>query len=146
MKTRYKYLIGVDPGVHTGFCIWCSPEKKIVLLEKLKIHRAMEKVLAMEMNNPENILVRVEDARLRRWVPWQKDDKAERGRNRGAGSVMRDAQIWEEFLQDYKIAYEMVAPMHNKTKTNAAYFKKISGFQQRTNHHERDAAMLVIGF
>jgi len=107
---------------------------------------AMDAVQLINLMHPGELFVRLEDARQRKWIPKQKDEKAERGRNRGAGSVMRDAQIWEEFLDKYRIPYELVAPKNNKTKLKADYFKKITGWSLGTNEHGRDAAMLVFGF
>lgn len=92
------------------------------------------------------VIIRIEDARLRKWIPRQKDETAERGRNRGAGSVMRDAQIWQEYAEQNEIDFEMVAPKNNKTKVTADYFRKVTKWEEQTNSHCRDAAMLVFGF
>lgn len=97
------------------------------------------------INHTNHVFIRVEDARLRKWIPYQKNEKAEAGRREGAGSVKRDAKIWEDFLTDIGADFEMVAPKNNKTKVTAAFFKKLTGYQGKTNEHERDAAMLVVG-
>lgn len=44
------------------------------------------------------------------------------------------------------IPFELVAPKNNKTKVSADYFKKLTGWEGRTNEHERDCAMLVFGY
>ena len=70
----------------------------------------------------------------------------ERKRLQGVGSVKRDASIWEAFLKDLGIEYEMVAPKRNVTKLTQERFKAITGWGKRTNEHSRDAAMLIYGF
>lgn len=141
--SKYAYYIGIDCGVNTGICVWNKILKKIQYINTLPIHKAMDEVKYWQRNG--GIFVRIEDARLRKWIPRQKNEKAERGRREGAGSVKRDAKIWEDFLADLGIPYESVAPQNNKTKVDAEYFKKLTGYDKRTNTHERDAAMLVVG-
>lgn len=106
----------------------------------------MEIVKAWHLTYPGRAMVRVEDARQRTWVPWQKNEKYERGKREGAGSVKRDAKIWEDFLKDLGIPFEMVAPKKNKTKVSDAYLQQLTGYAGKTSQHARDAAMLVIGF
>lgn len=142
---KYTYYIGIDCGVNTGICVWDSARKKMQYLNSLPIHKAMDEVKYWQRYSVDKIFVRVEDARLRKWVPHEKNEKAERGRREGAGSVKRDAKIWEDFLNDIGIPYELVAPKDNKTKVDAEYFKKLTGYDKRTNDHERDAGMLVVG-
>lgn len=106
----------------------------------------MEMIKAWNLDHPGEVFVRVEDARQRTWVPWQKNEKAERGKREGAGSVKRDAKIWEDFLTDLGVPFEMVPPKNNKTKVSAEYLKQLTGYTGTTSKHARDAAMLVIGF
>lgn len=95
--------------------------------------------------NAKEVFVRVEDARKRKWVPWQENEKAERGKREGAGSVKRDAIIWEDYLEELGVDYEMVAPKDNKTKLTAEAFKAVTKHDGITSEHARDAAMLVFG-
>ena len=72
--------------------------------------------------------------------------EAERKKLQGVGSAKRDASIWEDYLTDLGVEFEMVAPKRNITKLSQERFKVITGWQNRTNEHGRDAAMLVFGF
>ncbi len=146
MKTNYRFYIGIDTGVNTGLCIWSKPNKKIHWLDAYKIHEAMDVVKDWVKNYPGDVFIRVEDARLRKWIPREKNAKDEAGRREGAGSVKRDAIIWEDFLKSIRAEFEMVAPKNNKTKMKAEYFGKVTGWTEQTNEHTRDAAMLVFGF
>jgi hypothetical protein len=137
--------IGIDTGVNTGFAVWDSEKKEFLLVASMPIHLALIEVQALEMmqkqrsDKPSKTKVRVEDARLRKYITGGRE------KLQGAGSVKRDAKIWEDFLTDYGIPYEMVAPKNNRTKLTAEAFKKLTGFEGKTNSHGRDAAMLVFG-
>ena len=137
--------IGIDTGVHTGLAIWDGKGRSFLSIEELKIHRAMDVVEALAKANPREVRARVEDARQRKWIPNMGSIRNEIGRAKGAGSVERDCSIWEDFLADINVPCEMVAPRNNVTKLRQEAFAKLTGWPQRTNEHERDAAMLVFG-
>lgn len=145
---RFDYYIGIDPGVETGICVWASKEKTILCLDSDKIHKVMKLITHMRdmcIQGGFTMLVRLEDARLRKYIPWQKTEKAERGRREGAGSVKRSCQILEDFCSDEGINIELVAPKNNITKMDADRFKQWTGWKGRTNEHSRDSAGLVYG-
>lgn len=137
---KYEIVIGIDAGVHTGYAIWNKKTKTLIVAKSLKIHEAMVRVKMLYESNS-NTLVRVEDARQRKWF-----GNAGREKLQGAGSVKRDSQIWEDYLKDLGVDFVMVAPKNNTTKLNAESFKQITGYQGKTNEHARDAAMLCFGF
>lgn len=141
-KTRCRYYIGIDPGVNTGFSIWDRATRNFHKVDTLSIHQAFKMVEnCIYSFGLENIHVRCEDARLRKWF-----GNAGREQLQGAGSIKRDSKIWEDYLTDLKISFELVAPKANKTKLTAEQFKRITGYQERTNEHSRDSSMLVFGF
>lgn len=132
---RHRYVIGIDSGLNTGFAIWDRQDKTLECFS-LMIHQAFELILKYR---PE-CFVRVEDARLRKYITGGRE------KLQGAGSIKRDAKIWEDFLIDKNIPFEMVSPKNNRTKLDEVKFKRITGFKGRTNQHARDAAMLVYNF
>ena len=127
--------IGIDPGVNTGVAIWDSNSKKFLSIETMPILEAISKV-----NVYRDAVVIIEDARQRKWF-----GNSGKERLQGAGSIKRDCQIWQEFLESNEITHYWVAPKNNKTKLDAMQFKQITGYVGRTNVHGRDAAMLVYG-
>lgn len=137
-RKTYRYYIGIDTGVATGLCVWSKFDQKIRHIATVKIHVAMDAVKYWHEANKGGIFVRVEDARKRNWF-----GTSGREQLQGAGSIKRDAKIWEDFLEDLGVDYEMVAPKNNKTKLDAGMFKKITRCTVVTNEHSRDAAMLV---
>jgi hypothetical protein len=133
--------IGIDTGVNTGIAIWNKDQKELVGVNTLAIHDAMEIVLNNLYVFGVNMFVRVEDARQRTWYGVSGKEKLQ-----GAGSVKRDASIWEDFLKAKGIPFEMVAPKNNRTKMDAKTFSKATGWNGRCSNHARDAAMLVYGY
>ena len=136
--------IGIDTGVHTGIAVWDSEKRKFVYLDTLKIHEALQIVSSYAYKDVP-LCVRFEDARQRKWIPFAKNMTGELGRAQGAGYVKAHCQIWEDFLRDKDIPFEMIAPRRNVTKLSAEQFERITGYKGRTSGHARDAAMLVYG-
>jgi hypothetical protein len=60
--------------------------------------------------------------------------------------VKRDASIWDDYLKELGVPYEMVAPRYNVTKLTSETFKRYTGWTKKTNEHGRDAAGLIFGF
>jgi hypothetical protein len=91
------------------------------------------------------LLVVVEDARQRFVFDKMDAEQAKYGAavREGAGSIKRDSAIWEEFLRDAGIPFDLRRP--RGTKKNAEQFQVLTGYTARTNEHERDAACAVFG-
>lgn len=136
--------IGIDTGVHTGIAVWNPEQKEFAVVATMKIHEAMNFVYGY-VDSDIPFKVRFEDARQRKWIPMSKNMTAELGRAQGAGYVKAHCQIWEDFLTDYRIPFEAIAPRRNVTKLSAEQFGRITGYKGRTSEHSRDAAMLVYG-
>lgn len=139
MKPRY--VIGIDPGTNTGIAVWDCEKKQYKNVDSMKIHQAMDEVEYWMAYGSYDVLVRFEDARLRKWYG-NKGNEAKQG----AGSIKRDCAIWEDYLKDSGIEYQAVAPKNIKTKMTAEAFRNLTGWKGRTNEHSRDSAMLVFGF
>ena len=131
--------IGIDTGVNTGFAV--SKNKQLIIVDTTTILNAFDRVSAY-LKHSESITVYIEDARKVGGTS---------SRAFGAGSVTRDAKIWEEFLEKLKakhcdkLSYHFVKPNKKLTKIPANKFKKITGWQGKTNGHGRDAAMIIYG-
>lgn len=141
--------IGIDTGTHTGIAVWDSRSQCFRAIEDVAIHKAME-IVAQYKGIAESegvrLYVRVEDPRQRTWFGTENMSREEeRKKLQGVGSVKRDASIWDDFLSDLGIAYEMIAPKRNVTKISHEAFVNLTHWKGRTNEHKRDAAMLVFG-
>lgn len=136
---KFEIFIGIDTGVSTGIAVWSATEKKLLKVETTKIHKAMEIVRHYHEING-NIHVKVEDARKRKFFGgYTAKDMA--ARKQGAGSVKRDASVWEDYLKDLGCSFEMRIP--RDTKISEQMFHKLTGWTKRISNHARDAAMMV---
>lgn len=133
------YIIGIDPGVNTGVAVYDTVNKHLIEVITVPIHEAFTIISAYE---PLLKLVRIEDARQRKWF----GENVGKEKLQGAGSIKRDCKIWEDFLKDSNIPFELIAPKQIKTKVSETYFKALTKWKTRTSNHARDAAMLVFGF
>lgn len=136
--------IGIDCGSHTGFAVWDSVAVDFVEISTYRLWKALEVARKYASDYPEVTIV-FEDARQRKWLPRETSESDYRGRLMGAGSVKRDAAIWEEFCKDNRIPYEALPPQRGLTKWHAAYWASVTGWKGRTSNHARDAALLVMG-
>lgn len=134
--------IGIDTGTNTGVAVWDSSARAFRTVRTCGIVEAMDIVKRIK---GEPLTLVIEDARLRRWIPFQRSIRAELGRAQGAGSVKRDAAIWEEFAKYYGIPLRKVAPQKGGTKWTSETFVRYTGHTGRTSNHARDAALLVFG-
>lgn len=139
--------IGIDTGTNTGIAVWDNRQRSFISVGCVAIHKALKIVEEYHQKALEagtRCIVRVEDPRQRTWFK-QMPREEERKKLQGVGSVKRDASIWEDFLEDLGVEYEMVAPKRNVTKLPQDRFEKMTGWNKSTNEHGRDAAMLVFG-
>jgi hypothetical protein len=139
---KYRFIIGVDTGVNTGYAVWDRSQRKYLTIKSLKIHSLIITLflLITDKGYKDKFYVLAEDARKRKWFGDNSQAKLI-----GAGSIRRDGSILEDFLTDYAIPHEMIAPRKGMTKWNDEYFKKMTGWNERTNSHSRDAACLIYG-
>jgi len=139
INKTFDYLIGIDPGVKTGFAVYNRLTKEFITLKTGSIIEIMSLINNFKSSGYD-FKIYFEDARQRKWF-------GSKGREalQGAGSIKRDCKIWQEFCEFYNHKFEMIPPSGNKTKMDADSFKRLTGHQERTNEHSRDAGMLVFG-
>jgi hypothetical protein len=139
-----RYIIGIDTGTNTGFAVYDRQLKKLVRVDTMPIHQALQAIHALHhVNDPDGFMVRVEDARL---AVHGRNNITDRSKIQGAGSIKRDAAIWEDFLKDLGVQYQMVRPNKGTSKLKAEYFQKLTKWEGRTSSHARDAAMICYGY
>ena len=129
--------IGIDTGVNTGIAVWQDGELQLV--DSMTITKAMRYILTCHPHKYTKLYI--EDAR--KWIGVNGKTKATQARLQGAGSVKRDAKIWEDWCKEHDYEVVFVKPMGKGLKKSADEFKRITGWQGRTNEHARDAAMIV---
>jgi len=132
-------IVGIDPGVNTGYAELSTAFGKLVAVESLLIHQAMDRVRRLHLELGLRMVV-YEDARLRRWYGAKGAEALQ-----GAGSIKRDSTIWADFLTDLGCPTLAIKPQAGATKWDAATFARITGWTHRTNEHGRDAGCLIWG-
>lgn len=137
------YCIGIDTGRNTGIAVWDTDRQRFVFLDTMPIHKAL--AFVQRAIDASEIRVYFEDARQRRYLPREANVSEYRGKLMGAGSVKRDAVIWQDALTDWQIPFQMIPPRAGMTKWTAEQFSRVTGWTGRTSNHARDAAMLVFG-
>lgn len=61
-----RLAIGIDPGAHTGYAVWCASEARLLDVRTLKAWEALYTVQQMQQAGGLYMVV-IEDARLRTW-------------------------------------------------------------------------------
>lgn len=157
-----KYLlIGVDPGRKTGIAIWNRAKKKYESLETTDFWGAANRILELNKKHEKMIQVVIENPGLNKptfALPHEKE-KIDTGiikrdytavysqmrmiskRSQDIGRNKENAYLLIELCRYRKIDCKEVRPVQKKW--NAETFKRLTGYKERTNEHNRDAARLV---
>ncbi len=141
--------IGIDPGVSTGVCVYDAQTRLITRLQTLSFWPLIDFIATWHKQEGERLTVIVEDPNLNPAMHWnqKKDVKGFNAATKVAQNVgmnKKEAELIIEFLKRNKINCKAIKPTARKVKED--YFKQLSGYGRQTNQHERDAAMLVIGY
>jgi len=141
-----KIIIGIDPGVHTGFCSYNATRKRIELLKTFSFWEAIEwlNVYNHTMNRPSVIMEDPNGNRpvFSRGIDGRRSSKIAQN----VGANKRDAILIAEYCERNNIPITGVTPTaRSMTKMKAEAFKTLTGWGRQSSEHSRDAAMLVWG-
>lgn len=148
MKTLYH--IGIDPGVNNGWACWDSDAEEFTELETFMFWDLVGRIMLMSYKTQAGkerpgIQFYLEDPRKIR-PNWRRGRGASRAADdkisQNIGSVKRTAELIQELLDKHNFDYILVPPT-TASKWTAETFKQYTGYAERTNEHERDAARLV---
>ena len=135
-------VIGIDPGVNMGVAIY--EDAKLVELITTEPIGLMD-IINIYADEP--LFIAFEDSRLQShiWIPSQSKGVAA-NIARKVGMVDAWCYMIERLCESYDIAYMRVSPKAKGEKLNAEDFKRITGWEGKSNQHERDAAMVAWQF
>jgi hypothetical protein len=158
-----RRIIGIDPGVHTGFAMtvrdtenlsWHLAEKGTEWnLETFSFWGAVKRLAAIQLEHPDQLpKVYIEDPNINKPTFHRKlggeSMRSYQARmhkiSQNVGMNKRDAQLLIDWLSMRGWDYYPVPP-RKAAKVNAEYFKKLTGYSKRSSQHARDAAMLILG-
>lgn len=137
--TNITHIIGIDPGANTGFAILEVKTRKLFSICTTNAPTAQSYIEGFKASAGGELLVVVEDARLRSGVPNQYAAKL-------AAVIKNNCKLWEQWLILKGFQFVMQAPRRGGTKLTADYFKLVTGYQGRTSEHSRDAGMIAFTF
>jgi len=127
--------------VDTGFAVWDSSLKKFLSVESVTFWDCVE-----WFDGRSSVKVYIEAPHENRPVFSKNKQESHKAtlkiaQNIGENKCM--AKLLIEYLERNFIDYNTVKP--TKTKMDAVTFKRLSGWEARTNSHGRDAGRLVMG-
>lgn len=132
-----KY-IGIDPGKKTAIAVYDSITKRIIDVFMTDFWGAYE-YLESEQHD---ILIKAVIIE----VPRTKSNWHKKGcdiTSANVGGIYREANLLANGIERMGLK---VVRQHPQGKVDAAYVKKITGYQGKTNEHTRDAIMLCWGY
>jgi len=144
--TRPRYVIGIDPGAHTGCGVWDRVERRLIDVRTGNFWTVIEHVTATYPTH-ETVIV-IEDPNL--------NPSMHAGTLKGAAGVraaLRIAQNVGEnkaearlLIEGFERAGYAVEPFKpTRSKPTEDHFRRVTGYEGRTSEHARDAAMFVYG-
>ena len=130
-------LAGIDPGASTGIALFDGGK-----LTQLMTWTPKQLVLMLPSLNLEAIIY--EDSRLTSPVWSRGTSQAARLKiARNVGQVDAVCAMICELAQEMGITAKGISPRHKGAKLDAVTFNKLTGWDKKSNQHERDAAMCV---
>jgi hypothetical protein len=139
-KPKHRVKLGIDPGTHTGIAL--AVDGKLTQLYTSDFWECYDWVRDTYL--PGEIEIHIEDTNdlpvIDRGASWRSHGKI--GKN--IGSVCREASLLISGFR--RLGYAVVCRDQKRTpKLDAETFRRLTGWEGRTNSHMRDAAVLVFG-
>ena len=130
-------ILGIDPGTVCGMANFEEGE-----LTQLWSCSSVQMLMYVDRANLKHVVI--EDSRLQT-VVWNASGKNRAPAMkvaRSVGSVDRICGQIEEICVARDIPLLMLSPRDKGSKVRAEAFREITGWQERTNEHQRDACMV----
>lgn len=144
-----RYVVGIDPGVKTGFALWDREEKQFDWVETSTFWGVYFRLTESYVLSPLNTEIVIEVAHH---APTFKHLKAE-GQNkhtlskiaRNVGQVTREAQLLVEGFKrrGFTVIEQKPLGKAKKAVDDMRDFERLTGWEGRTSQHARDAARLA---
>lgn len=131
-------VIGIDPGKETGIAVYDRTLKRLIDVFTTDFWGAYE-YLQFEQNDVNIHAVIIEVPHTK--VNWHKSKHQITSAN--IGGIYREAQLLAEGAE--KLGLNVIR-QHPQGKVDAQYIKNLTGWNERTNEHKRDAIMLCWGY
>ena len=138
-SARPRPLLGIDPGQSTGLAIYHAGQ--LAGLETIRPHE-IERTLRTLL--PARVVC--EDSRLQSRI-WGARVKTPLGAKLATARSLGQVDAWcsliVELCDELRITAHGISPKDKGAKLDAEAFHAVTGWEGRTNSHERDAAMVA---
>lgn len=130
-------ILGFDPGAHTGIAVYFSG--MLVDLYTIEPHKIAKHI---ESVRPSRVIF--EDSRLTSHMfTTVKSRPAALKMARNVGEIDAWSKLITAVCEDIGIPAHGISPLNKGAKLNAAQFATATGWNGKSNQHERDAAMVA---
>lgn len=142
---KAEFLIGIDPGVKTGFAVWSRTEKGLTI-STTDFWGVISYL--MEITDKSKFFVIIEDPNLNPAMHWNQHN-AKGSINFGAkiaqnvGANKKEAELLIEWMKREGIHFYRYKPTTKKWTDEE--FKRYTGYAGKCSQHARDAAAMVWG-
>lgn len=139
--------IGIDPGVNTGFVVWDCEGQKFIELLTLDFWTAFDRMILWKRRCEEagrRLALVIENPNLNKPVfPRGNKLPVKLSIAQRVGMNKKEADLLIKAAERMGIYVRTIKP--TKQKWNADTFRRVTGYEGRTNEHKRDAGRLVFG-
>ncbi len=140
---KQPYVIGIDPGVNTGFAVYRRINREIISMRTLSFWSLYNEMLLLA---PGDYLVAIEVPKHSRLHEYQDGKTGARLREKIAGNVggiAREAELLADGIELLGFEVRRITP--TRGKWSAKDLLQRTGIATRTNEHVRDAIALCYG-
>lgn len=150
-----KIILGIDPGVSTGLCLYDPDQKRVLEVKTLNFWTAYDWITRLSI---QTVQIAIEAPVKTAMYARQEGNAAKGGKGYGnrmmsnAASNAREAELLADGLEKFGFTVTRLRPKPfkkadgTKGKANAEEVRALSGYQESTNQHVRDAILLALRF
>jgi hypothetical protein len=143
-------MVGIDPGVRTGFAIWDSTQRKLLVLKTTTFWECIEEIDVCKTKwAVQDFLGYKFYIEAPQAIKPIFGDKSKFGGALGSTIAQRVgenkcmAKLIIKYLEKHKLPFSAVPPIERKLDQES--FKKMTKWEKQTDQHRRDAGWLVYG-
>jgi hypothetical protein len=146
-----QYCLGIDSGEKTGMALYCRKRKKMVDLRTVDFWQSITYLMELQIDiGRDNLEIFVEDSEYHKGLyakrKYGNSMAVQIKISEGVGRNKQDNRRLKQWLELNHIPFRAVIPGREScTKMDQITFKKLTGWAESSNEHERDAALLVWG-
>lgn len=142
-----EVVIGIDPGVKTGIAWMRVRPMEIEQVETTTFWGAYEQLKEIADSDPnatKQIIVVIENGGSISPVFHNAKTKAAQNKTaKRVGGNNRESDLLAEGIR--RMGFRVFRATPRQTKKSAEYMRRVTGYEGRTNEHNRDAIMMIWG-